>query len=110
MSDRIRRLYKAARDLEQSYGRQPTPEEIADELDVEPRKVQWMLKVSWQPLSLENPVGEEEDSELGSFIEDDTTPTPTQIGVPATCCAKSSNRCWARFRRARRASCGCALA
>ena len=78
MSDRIRRLYKTARELEQSFGRQPTPEEIADELDVEPRKVQWMLKVSWQPLSLENPVGEEDDSELANFIEDDTTPTPTQ--------------------------------
>jgi len=78
MTDRIRRLYKASRDLEQTYGRQPTAEEIAEELDVEPRKVQWMLKVSWQPLSLENPVGEEEDSELGNFIEDETTPTPTQ--------------------------------
>jgi len=78
MTDRIRRLYKAARDLEQAHGRQPTPEEIAVELDVEPRKVQWMLRVSWQPLSLENPIGEEEDSELGSFIEDETTPTPTQ--------------------------------
>ena len=78
MSDRIRRLYKAARQLEQSNGRKPTPEEIADVLELEPRKVQWMLRVSWQPLSLEHPVGEEEDSELGSFIEDDTTPTPTQ--------------------------------
>jgi RNA polymerase primary sigma factor len=78
MSDRIRRLYKAARDLEQNFGRKPTPEEIAAELDLEPRKVQWMLKVSWRPLSLERPVGEEEDTELGAFIEDDTTPTPTQ--------------------------------
>lgn len=78
MSDRIRRLYKTARQLEQAKGRKPTPEEIAEELDIEPRKVQWMLKVSWQPLSLEHPVGEEEDSELGSFIEDDTTPTPPQ--------------------------------
>jgi len=78
MSDRIRRLYKTARQLEQEHGRKPTPEEIAEELDLEPRKVQWMLKVSWRPLSLERPVGEEEDSELGSFIEDDTTPTPTQ--------------------------------
>jgi RNA polymerase primary sigma factor len=78
MSDRIRRLYKAARLLEQEYGRQPTPEEMAEELDMDPRKVQWMLKVSWRPLSLERPVGEEEDSELGSFIEDDITPTPTQ--------------------------------
>jgi RNA polymerase primary sigma factor len=78
MSDRIRRLYKTARQLEQEHGRKPTAEEIAAEMDIEPRKVQWMLKVSWRPLSLERPVGEEEDSELGSFIEDDTTPTPTQ--------------------------------
>ncbi len=78
MSDRIRRLYKAARQLEQVYGRKPTPEEIAHELNLEPRKVQWMLKVSWRPLSLERPVGEEEDTEFGAFIEDDSTPTPTQ--------------------------------
>ncbi len=78
MSDRIRRLYKTARQLEQEHGRKPTPEEIAEEMDLEPRKVQWMLKVSWRPLSLERPVGEEEDSELGSFIEDESTPTPTQ--------------------------------
>ncbi len=78
MSDRIRRLYNTARALEQEYGRRPTPEEIAAEMEIEPHKVQWMLRVSWRPLSLERPVGEEEDSELGSFIEDDTTPTPTQ--------------------------------
>jgi len=78
MSDRIRRLYKTARRLEQEQGRKPTPEEIAEELKLEPRKVRWMLRVSWRPLSLEKPVGEEEDNELGSFIEDDTTPTPTQ--------------------------------
>jgi RNA polymerase primary sigma factor len=78
MSDRIRHLYKTARQLEQEHGRKPTAEEIAAEMNLEPRKVQWMLKVSWRPLSLERPVGEEEDSELGSFIEDDTTPTPTQ--------------------------------
>jgi RNA polymerase primary sigma factor len=78
MSDSIRRLYKTARELEQEKGRRPTPEEIAVEMDMEPRKVQWMLRVSWQPLSLERPVGEEEDSELGSFIEDSSTPTPPQ--------------------------------
>ena len=78
MSDRIRRLYKTARQLEQENGRKPTPEEIAARMDLEPRKVQWMLKVSWRPMSLERPVGEEEDSELGSFIEDLSTPTPTQ--------------------------------
>lgn len=78
MSDRIRRLYKTARQLEQENGRKPTPEEIAERMELEPRKVQWMLKVSWRPMSLERPVGEEEDSELGSFIEDQSTPTPTQ--------------------------------
>jgi RNA polymerase primary sigma factor len=78
MSDRIRRLYKVARQLEQRIGRKPTPEEIAEELDIDPRKVQWMMRVSWRPLSLESPVGEEEDSELGSFVEDKATPTPTQ--------------------------------
>jgi RNA polymerase primary sigma factor len=78
MSDSIRRLYKTARKLEQDHGRKPTPEEIADELEIEPRKVRWMLKVSWQPLSLERPVGEEEDSELGNFIEDESSPTPPQ--------------------------------
>ncbi len=79
MSDRIRRLYRVARDLEQHFGRKPTPEEIAGELDVEPRKVQWMLKVSWRPLSLERPVGEEEDVEFGTFVEDEFTPTPAQV-------------------------------
>jgi RNA polymerase primary sigma factor len=78
MSDRIKRLYKASRQLEQEQGRKPTPEEIALELGMEPRKVRWMLKVSWRPLSLEKPVGEEEDNELGSFIEDDSSPAPIQ--------------------------------
>ncbi|MGQ0602683.1 MAG: RNA polymerase sigma factor RpoD [Anaerolineales bacterium] len=78
MSDRIRRLYKAARELEQQLGRKPTPEEIAEELKLDSRKVQWMLKVSWRPLSLERPVGEDDDAEFGNFVEDETTPTPTQ--------------------------------
>ena len=79
MSDRIRRLYKTARKLEQECGRQPTPEEIAEEMDMEPHKVRWMLRVSWRPMSLERPVGDEgESDELGSFIEDKTTPMPTE--------------------------------
>ncbi|MGD2144539.1 MAG: sigma-70 family RNA polymerase sigma factor [Anaerolineae bacterium] len=79
MSDRIRRLYKTARKLEQEYGRRATPEEIAEEMDIEPRKVRWMLRVSWRPMSLERPIGDEGDSdELGSFIEDKSTPMPTE--------------------------------
>ncbi len=76
LSDRIRKVYQVAQQLEQDWGRQPTPEEIAEELSLPAAKVQWMLKVSQRPLSLEKPVGEEEDSELGSFIPDDETPTP----------------------------------
>ncbi len=78
MSDRIRNLYRVARDLEQKIGRKPSVEEIAEAMDIEPRKVQWMLKVSWQPLSLEHPVGEDEDSELGNFIENDSLPSPAE--------------------------------
>ncbi len=81
MSDRIRRLYKAARQLEQDLGRKPTTDELAKELRVEPRKLQWMLKVSWQPLSLERPVGEDEDEEFGSFVEDESIPSPAQSAL-----------------------------
>ncbi len=77
LSDRIRKVYQVAQQLEQDWGRQPTPEEIAEELALPPQKVQWMLKVSQRPLSLEKPVGEEEDSELGSFIPDEEAPAPT---------------------------------
>ncbi|MFO7918584.1 MAG: sigma-70 family RNA polymerase sigma factor [Anaerolineae bacterium] len=77
LSDRIRKVYKVAQQLEQDWGRQPTAEEIAEEIDLPPHKVQWMLKVSQRPLSLEKPVGEEEDSELGSFIPDEEAPSPS---------------------------------
>ncbi len=77
MSDRIRRLYRRAQEIEQERGTRPTAEELAAEMGLEPRKVQWMMRVSWQPLSLERPVGEDEDSELSNFIEDEQTPTPT---------------------------------
>lgn len=83
MTDRIRRLFRVARDLEQELGRKPTVEELAAQMELEPRKVQWMLKVSWQPLSLERPVGDDEDSELGNFIENDSEPTPAEATYDA---------------------------
>jgi RNA polymerase primary sigma factor len=76
MSDRIRKLHQVSRQLEQVWGRKPTPEELAEEMGLEPSKVRWMLRVSRHPVSLERPVGEEEDSELGNFIEDEDAPTP----------------------------------
>jgi RNA polymerase primary sigma factor len=78
MNDRIRRLYKATRELEQALGRAPSPSEVAQELGVDSEQVEWMLKVSWRPLSLEQPIGEEEDNEFGSFVEDENTPSPAQ--------------------------------
>ena len=77
VGDRIRKVYRTAQQLEQSSGQRPTPVEIADEMGLDPGKIRWLIKVSRRPLSLEKPVGEEEDSELGEFIEDEESPTPT---------------------------------
>jgi RNA polymerase primary sigma factor len=79
MIDRIRQLYKTARQLEQELGRPPKVEELSEVLDTPIDKVQWMLQVSWLPLSLESPVGDDEDSELGMFVEDQDTPSPSQV-------------------------------
>jgi len=77
VGDRIRKVYRTAQQLEQNVGQRPTPSEIADNMGLAPHKVRWLLRVSRRPLSLEKPVGEEEDSELGEFIEDEDSPTPT---------------------------------
>jgi RNA polymerase primary sigma factor len=81
MNDRIRQLYKVTHELEQSLGRKPQPAEIAAEMGLDPSKIEWMQTVSWRPLSLEQPVGEEEDSEFGSLIEDETEPSPSQTVI-----------------------------
>jgi len=78
MIDRIRQLYKSTHELEQKFGRQPTVEELAKAAGLTVQKVQWIMKVSWLPLSLESPVGDDEESELGMFIEDNLSPTPLQ--------------------------------
>ena len=79
MGDRIRRVHRVAEELEQKQGQKPTPEEIAQEMELEPHKVRWMLRVSHRPYSLEKPVGEDEDSELGHFIEDVGVPSPSEV-------------------------------
>jgi RNA polymerase primary sigma factor len=79
MSDRIRQLYKASQSLEQKLGRKPTVDEIAQELELDVKKVEWMMRVSWLPVSLETPVGDEDGSELGMFVEDDISPTPIEV-------------------------------
>jgi RNA polymerase primary sigma factor len=78
MTDRLRMMYKAAHRLEQSYGRPPTQEELCLEMGIGHDKLQWMLEVARIPGSLESPVGEEDDTELGMFVEDTITPSPSQ--------------------------------
>ncbi len=78
MTDRLRMMYKAAHKLEQSYGRPPTQEELCLEMGVGHDKLRWMLEVARIPISLESPVGDEDDSELGMFVEDTITPSPSQ--------------------------------
>jgi RNA polymerase primary sigma factor len=79
MVDRIRQLYKLTHELEQQLGRPPTNDELAKKMDTTKSKIEWMLRVSWLPLSLESPINDDEDdSELGQFVEDQFTPTPIQ--------------------------------
>jgi RNA polymerase primary sigma factor len=77
MCERINKLTRVSRQLVQELGREPTPDEIAKELGTTPKKVERIIKISQRPLSLEMPVGEEQDSHLGDFIPDESTLGPT---------------------------------
>lgn len=76
MVETINKLVRIQRQLLQSLGREPTPEEIAEEMGLTPERVREIRKISQEPVSLETPIGEEEDSQLGDFIEDDAAVVP----------------------------------
>ena len=76
MVETINKLIRVSRQLLQELGREPTPEEIAKEMDMPVERVREILKISQEPVSLETPIGEEEDSHLGDFIQDDNVPVP----------------------------------
>ena len=78
MVETINKLIRTSRHLLQTLGREPTPEEIATELEMPVEKVRDILKVSQEPISLETPVGEEDESNLGNFIPDDEAPSPSE--------------------------------
>ena len=78
MVETINKLIRTSRHLLQTLGREPTPEEIAAELEMPVEKVRDILKVSQEPISLETPVGEEDESNLGNFIPDDEAPSPSE--------------------------------
>ena len=78
MIETINKLIRTQRLLTQELGREPMPEELADKLELPVEKVHKILKVAKEPISLETPIGEEEDSFLGDFIEDQNTPSPIE--------------------------------
>ena len=78
MVETINKLIRVQRQLLQDIGREPTPEEIAAEMGTTPQKVREILKISQEPVSLETPIGEEEDSQLGDFIEDEDATMPVE--------------------------------
>jgi len=78
LGGRISKLYQIAQELEQELGRQPSAEEIAENMDLPAERVRWMLRTSRQPVHLERPVGDESDAELGDFIEDIELPQPAE--------------------------------
>ena len=77
MIETINKLIRTSRALVQELGREPTPEEIAEKMDYPEHKVRKILKIAKEPISLETPIGEEEDSHLGDFIEDKKVPSPS---------------------------------
>jgi RNA polymerase primary sigma factor len=81
MVESINRMTKTIRELVQEKGKEPTPEETAEKLQIPVEKVRGMLKISKEPISLETPVGEEDDSHLSDFIEDKTTLSPLDIAI-----------------------------
>ena len=81
MVETIDKLIRVSRQLLQELGREPTPEEIAEEMDMPVDRVREILKISQEPVSLETPIGEEEDSHLGDFIQDDNVPVPADAAA-----------------------------
>ena len=78
MVETINKLIRISRQLLQEYGREPTPEEIAKEMGISESKVREIIKIAQEPVSLETPIGEEEDSHLGDFIPDEDAPAPAE--------------------------------
>ena len=81
MVETINKLVRVSRQLLQELGREPTPEEIADKMDIPVERVREIIKISQEPVSLETPIGEEEDSHLGDFIQDDNVPVPAEAAA-----------------------------
>ena len=93
MIETINKLIRTSRSLVQELGREPTREEIAKRMDIPVSKVRKVLKIAQEPISLETPIGEEEDSHLGDFIEDQVV-TPAEAVINLN--LRNRPRCWRR--------------
>ena len=98
MIETINKLIRTSRQLVQELGREPTPEEIATKMEVPVDKVRKVLKIAQEPISLETPIGEEEDSHLGDFIEDKQVVSPVESIIGLSRCASRPTRSSTRSR------------
>ena len=109
MIETINKLIRTSRQLVQELGREPSCEEIARRMDIPVAKVRKVLKIAQEPISLETPIGEEEDSHLGDFIEDRQAVSPSEAVISVNL-KEYTSQVYARSRRAKSASSKCASA
>jgi RNA polymerase primary sigma factor len=107
MIETINKLIRTSRYLVQELGREPTPEEIAEKMELPLDKVRKVLKIAKEPISLETPIGEEEDSHLGDFIEDKGVISPSDAVISMNL-AEQTRKVLATLTRAKKKCCGCA--
>ncbi len=80
----LNKIMRSRRELAQEFNREPSIKELSDRLEMEPKKVAEILKMAQEPVSLETPIGEEGENELGDLIEDDSTPTPPEVAAQSS--------------------------
>ena len=110
MIETINKMNRISRQILQETGSEPDPATLALKMEMPEEKIRKILKISKEPISMETPIGDDDDSHLGDFIEDQSTMAPADAATYASACATSPRKCWTRSRRARRRCCACASA
>ena len=110
MIETINKLNRISRQMLQEMGREPTPEELAVRMEMPEDKVRKVLKIAKEPISMETPIGDDEDSHLGDFIEDTSVSSADRLGHDRVAARNHAFRARATHRRARRRCCACASA
>ena len=110
MIETINKLVRTSRQMLHEIGREPQPEELAEKLGMPLEKVRKVLKIAKEPISLETPIGDEEDSAISATSSRTRTPSSRSRRRSRATCARARRGCWRRSRRARSACCACASA